>query len=180
MERMLTQFAAAEHEAKADLFGSLGIDWKLLALQTIAFLILLFILRKWVYPPLVAMLEKREKDLRTAENAAKSARENADKTEKMINETMRKARAEASDIVKTAREEAAGVVEAANKKASEKADALVAAAKDEIAQEVAAAKQALHNETLDLVAAASGKVLDEKIDATKDAKLIERAVKEAK
>ena len=65
METILTQFASAEAHAaeKADLFSSLGIDWKLLILQTVAFLILLVILRKWVYPPLAAMLDKREKDM---------------------------------------------------------------------------------------------------------------------
>ena len=113
MERLVTQFASAEAHAadKADLFGSLGIDWKLLILQSVAFLILLFVLSKWVYPPLAAMLDKREKDLRTAEKAAKSARENADKTEKMINASMRKARAEARDIVASARNEATEIVE---------------------------------------------------------------------
>ena len=109
MEKILTQFAATE--AKADLFSSLGIDWKMLILQTIAFLILLVILRKWVYPPLVAMLDKREKDLLAADKAAKSARENADKAEKMTNELMRKARGEANEIVAAAREEAAKLAE---------------------------------------------------------------------
>ena len=64
MEILLTQFAAAEaHAEKADLFGSLGIDWKLLVLQTIAFLILLAILRKFVYPPLVAMLPRVDRSI---------------------------------------------------------------------------------------------------------------------
>ena len=154
MERLVTQFASAEAHAadKADLFGSLGIDWKLLILQSVAFLVLLFVLSKWVYPPLAAMLDKRDKDLRTAEKAAKSARENADKTEKMINASMRKARAE-------------GIIEAA---------------RTEIAGEVAAARQALHNETLQLVAEATGTLVNEKLDAKKDGKLIEKALKEAR
>ncbi len=177
MEKILTQFAATE--AKADLFSSLGIDWKMLILQTIAFLILLVILRKWVYPPLVAMLDKREKDLRAADNAAKSARENADKTEKMTNELMRKARGEANEIVAAAREEAAKVVEEAGAKATAKSEVIVKQAQDEIAKEVEAARKALHNETLDLVAEATGKVLGEKVDAKADAKVIAAAVKEA-
>lgn len=179
MEKILTQFASAE-PAKADLFGSLGIDWKVLILQTIAFLILLAILRKWVYPPLAAMLEKREKDLRAADKAAKSARENADKAEKMTNELMRKARVEASDIVAAAREEAAMVVEDAGAKAVAKSEAIVKAAQDEIAKEVENARKTLHNETLELVAEAAGKVLGEKIDAKIDAKVIAAAVKEAR
>ncbi len=182
MERLVTQFANAEAHAaeKADLFGSLGIDWKLLILQSVAFLILLFVLSKWVYPPLAAMLDKREKDLRTAEKAAKSARENADKTEKMINASMRKARAEARDIVASARNEAAEIVEAAAKKAEARAEGIIEAARTEIAGEVAAARQALHNETLQLVAEATGTLVNEKLDAKKDGKLIEKALKEAR
>lgn len=180
METILTQFASAEAHAaeKADLFSSLGIDWKLLILQTVAFLILLVILRKWVYPPLAAMLDKREKDMRTAEKAAQSARDNADKAEKMTNELMRKARAEASDIVAAAHEEAASVVEQAAAKATAKSETIVSAAQAEIAKEVEQVKKALHNETLELVAEATGKVLNEKVDAKTDATLIATAVKE--
>ena len=49
---------------KTDLFSSIGIDWKLLALQTLAFLILLWFLKKFVYPSLVAMLDKREAQIK--------------------------------------------------------------------------------------------------------------------
>ena len=182
MESVLTQFAAADAHAaeKADLFSSLGIDWLMMLLQTIAFLILLFVLSKWVYPPLVAMLDKRDKDLRTAEKAAKSARDNADKTEKMINEMMRKARIEAQETVAAAQQEATRVVDEATKKAQTKAEATVKAAQAEIASEVAAAKQALHDETLSLVAEATGALIQEKLDVKKDSKLIEKALKEAR
>lgn len=180
METILTQFAATETHEKADLFSSLGIDWTLLLLQTIAFLILLFVLGKWVYPPLVAMLDKRDKDLRTAEKAAQSARDNADKTEKMINEMMRKARIEAQETVAAAHKEAVRLVEEATDKAEARADGLVAAARTEIASEISAAKKALHDETLQLVAEATGTLVQEKIDAKKDSKLIEKAIKEAR
>ena len=50
--------------------------------------------------------------------------------------------------------------------------------KDEIAKEVLDAKKALQSETLDLVARATGKVLDETVDAKKDSALIARAIKE--
>lgn len=179
MERIVTQFATAPG-GQADLFGSLGIDWKLLILQTVAFLILLAILRKWVYPPLVAMLDKREKDMRTAEKAAQSARDNADKAEKMTNELMRKARAEASEIVQAAREEASQVVSQAADKAKAKAEAIVQAAQDDIAKEAANARQALRDETLKLVAEAAGTVLGRQVDAKLDAKVIAAAVKEAR
>lgn len=179
MEKILTQFANSGASEKADLLGSLGIDWTLLSLQTVAFLILLFVLRKFVYPPIMEMLIKREKDLRAADLAAKSAKENADKAEEMTAEMMRKARAEANKIVTSAREEAAEAIEDATKKAAVKSEALIKEAHDKIAQEVANAKKELHNSTLELVAEATGKVLGEKLDTKKDAKLISTALKEA-
>ena len=171
MEKILTQFANSGASEKAGLFDSLGIDWALLAFQTVAFLILLFVLHKFVYPPMMEMLVKREKDLK--------AKENADKAEEMTAEIMRKARAQASDIVASAREEATEVVEEAAKKATAKSEALIKEAHNTIAQEIENAKKDLHNSTLELVAEATGKVLGEKIDAKKDTKLISEALEEA-
>ena len=65
MNQLLIQLASAPAE-KSDLFSSIGIDWKLLALQTVAFLVLLWILKKWVYPPIAAMLDKREAAIEAA------------------------------------------------------------------------------------------------------------------
>ena len=179
MEKILTQFANSGASEKAGLFDSLGIDWALLAFQTVAFLILLFVLRKFVYPPMMEMLVKREKDLKAADAAAKSAKENADRAEEMTAEMMRKARAQASDIVASAREEATEVVEEAAKKATAKSEALIKEAHNTIAQEIENAKKDLHNSTLELVAEATGKVLGKKIDAKTDTKLISEALEEA-
>ena len=180
MEYLLTQFAVAETAEKADLFGSIGIDWRMLVLQLIAFLILLAILKKWVYPPLVAMLDKREKELRASAEAAREASQAAADAEAKTAALLKEARAEASDIVATAREEATATVEAAGTKAIEKADAIVAAARHDIAKEVESARKALHNETLELVATASSVVLGEKVDAKTNAKLIEKSLGAAK
>lgn len=179
MNQIVTQFAAA-HGEKADLFQSLGIDWKLLALQTVAFLILLAILKKWVYPPLVAMLDKREAELKASAKAARTAQKEAEAAEAKTAALLKEARAEAGAIVAAARDEAAEVVEVAHQKAAEKADALVKAAQQDIAKEVEMAKKALHAEAVELVATATGVVLGQKVDAKTDASLIQSAVKEAK
>ena len=179
MNSVITQFANAEAAQKADLFSSLGIDWTLLVLLTIAFLVLLVILRKWVYPPLVAMLDRREKALKQSSEAAQVAKTEAENAEKKTAELLKQARSEAGDIVTTAREEAANIVDEAQSKAVDKAKALVESAHDDIAKEIESARKMLYNETLELVAEATGKVLGEKIDAKKDTKLISEALEEA-
>ena len=176
MDQLFTQFAAE----KAGLFESIGIDWKLLVLQTIAFLLLLWILKRFVYPPLVAMLDRSEDKAKAAEKAATEAEKKANNSLQQVGEMLTKARAEANDIVEAAREQAADVADEATKRATEKADALVKQAHDDITKEVEAAKKSLYNETLGLVADATGAVLREKVDQKRDETLIERAVEGAK
>lgn len=179
MKNILINFAATSSE-KQDLFGSLGINWQLLLLQTIAFLILLFILRKWVYPPLVNMLDRREEAVRASADAAMEAEKQAAEAEARTAELLDEAKKEASEIVATARDEAARSADETHRKAEAKAEAMLKSAKDELNKEIEAAKKDLKDETLDLVALATGKVLEEKVDAKKDSALISKALKEAK
>ena len=180
MEHILIQFASAGVAEKQDLFGSLGINWQLLILQTIAFLILLAILKKFVYPPLSSMLDKREDAIRASADAAMEAERHAAEAEARAAELIEEAKKEAAEIVATARDEAAETSDATVKKAENKAEALVNSAREEMAKELAGAKAALKSETIELVALATGKILDEKVDARKDSALIEKALKGTK
>src|SRR3989344_8153511 len=57
----------------ADLFHQLGVDWKLLLSQAVNFAILLFVLTRFVYRPLLKIMKERrdviEKGLKGAEEA---------------------------------------------------------------------------------------------------------------
>lgn len=178
MKYILLQFANASG-GESDLFGSLGINWKMLLLQLVAFLILLAILKKWVYPPLVTMLDKRDAQIRESAELAQSAKKEAEAAGEKTAKLLKEARKEATDIVTTARDEATNIVETAHTKAADRANALIETARGEITSEVEAAKKALYNETLELVAEATGTILKEKVDTKADAALIEQAVKEA-
>lgn len=176
----LLYMAATDTTQSTDLFSSIGINWKLLILQTIAFLILLWFLKKFVYPPLVAMLDKREAEIAMAAAAAREAQNQANKSEEATKKLLAEARAEAKDIVATAKDEASAMVADAETKSKAQAEHIVAAAHDEIAKEVIAAKKALHNETIDLVAAATEKVVGKTVNANVDTKVIETSLKESK
>lgn len=178
MEKILTQFAVAE-TGKPDLFGSLGIDWRMLAMQLVAFLILLFILRKWVYPPLVAMLDKRDANLRESAEAAEAAKEQAEAAGSEAAKLIKQAKKDAAEIVNDAKSQASQIAADSDKKAKERAERIVASAHDDITREVANAKKALHNETLELVALATEKVAGKVVTKSVDEKSITAAVKEA-
>ena len=180
MKHILTYFANTEATSeKADMFVSLGIDWKMLLLQTIAFLILLWFLKKYVYPALLSMLDKHDEEVNAAYKAAKIAEEKAATAESKIDTMLTEARAEAKDIVATAKKEANAMVADAEEKGRATADQLIASAHAEISQEVLAAKKALHNEAADLVVLATKKVVGDAMDAKLDKDVINTAIEES-
>jgi F-type H+-transporting ATPase subunit b len=181
VEKIFYLFASTEagEEASGGIFGSLGIDWKVLLLQAIAFGILVFILAKWVYPPILAMLDRREKLIEDSVKAAKEASAKSEKAEAEIAKQLKEARQEAAEIVETSRKESQEMLLNAETDASKRADAIVASARAQLDRDVEAARKTLREDTIELVAMATGKITRSKVDATADAKLIKEAIKDA-
>lgn len=177
MATPFVQFASSE-AAQADLFGSLGIDWKLLLVQTVAFLVLLWFLGKFVYPALSRSMDKREEDLEAANKAAIEASKLAAKSKDETERLLKKARSEAKEIVATAKTEADDMRTQAEARAREQAERTITGAQEEIAREVIAAKKALHNETVELVTLATEKVVGNVLSDSLDKKAIKDVLKE--
>ena len=176
MASFIAQFASAEAEGSSDILTGLGINWQLVIFQIIAFLLLVFILGKWVFPIFFKIIDKRQEAIEASNKAAVEASKHAEKAQSEIDKMLKEARTEAKDIVTTAKEEATAMVEAAEAKGKANAEHIVAEAHDSIAKEVIAAKKALHNETIELVAAATEKVVGNAVDAKVDAKVIKTAL----
>jgi F-type H+-transporting ATPase subunit b len=176
----LRTFAAETADANGGLFGALGIDWRLLTLQIVAFLILVWVLGKFVYPWLMKSVDERQANIEAASKAAQKAEEAAAETQEETAKLLAQARKEAAEIVSTAKLEAAELSSTSEKKAKATAEKIVADAHEQLDKDVAAAKRELHNETLELVALATGKVVGKTFEAKADKSLITDALKEAK
>lgn len=171
---------AASGESSGDLLGALGIDGKLLLLQTAAFLVMVFILGKFVYPYLIKAIEDRRQTIEDSAKNAKQAEEQLKDVEQKVAQIIRKARTEASDLVTHGQKEATSIVEAAEDKAVKRAEHIVAEAQAQMDNELNAAREALKKDTAELVARATEQIIKQKIDAKKDAQLITAALEEAK
>lgn len=174
---ILTLFAATE-EASGDLLGALGIDVSMLIFQTIAFLILVWLLGKYVYPIFMKVVDDRQAAIESSTQAAVDAEKKAAEAKESVDKLMKQARKEAGEIVTTAKEEAAAALDAAEAKSKVQAERIVADAHDQIEKDIVAAKKALHNETLALVALATEKVVGKTVTERVDNDLIARSVKE--
>ena len=171
---------AATPEASSDLFSALGIDWRLLILQIVAFLILVFLLGKFVYPWLMKQVDERQDAIEAAAKAAIEAQASAAESKEEVEALMAKARSEAAEIVDTAKLEASQMLTSSEEKARTTAEKIAAEAKANIEKSIEAAKRELHDETLELIALATEKVIHTKLDKKADAALIVSALKESK
>jgi F-type H+-transporting ATPase subunit b len=160
----------------SELLTKLGIDYKLLIAQIINFLVLLFVLWKFAYKPVLAMLEKRtkkiEKGLADAEEAGKKLEESEEKQK----EILKVARAEAKKIVEKAREQAEKSKSEIAAEAKGHAEKIIADAKAEIEREKQKTIAEIKSEIGGLVVAATEKVVGEKMDSEKDKRLIEETL----
>lgn len=179
MTGVFTQFSAAEASAGNPIAG-LGIDGTLLVFQLIAFLILVVILGKFIFPVFIRIVEKREKLIEESTQAAVHAEKNAADAEENIKRMLVDARKEAADIVTTAKDESTAMIAHAETKARENAQHIVDQAHESIEKDIAKAKKDLHNQTIDLVTLATKKVVGSAVDAKVDEKLILSALKESK
>ena len=177
MEVLLT-FAAAEVESQGGL-GALGINLQSFIFQLVTFVIVLVLLRKFVYGRLVDTLEARRKAVLDSLAQADESAKQLEETEKKVATLIKEARGEAENIVAVAHKEATKMVEDAEEKAVKRAQHIVENAEARLAQDVVEAQAKLRKETAVLVAAATEKVLRQKLDNKTDKDLIEAALKEA-
>jgi F-type H+-transporting ATPase subunit b len=170
--------AHAAAEASPGLLQALGIDWKLFVAQGIAFLILVGILGKFVYPALIKAIDSRREAIEAGLKEAKEGQEALEKAEAKVGELLATARREADDILARTHQEAASVVAEAETKAKTRAEQIVAEARGQLELDVAKAREALKKDTIELVALATERVVGEKLDASKDAELVKKALAE--
>ena len=170
---------AAHTEASGDLFASLGINWQMLIFQMLAFIILVLLLGKFVFPVLIKAVDDRQAKIEEAGKAAENAEKKAEAAEAKIEETMKTARKEAADIVSTAKTEATQMIEKAESQAKSRSERIVAEAQEGLQKDVLAARKTLEKDTINLVKKAAGLavagVADEKLDTALVKKSVEGA-----
>ena len=161
----------------SELLTKLGIDWKLLIAQIVNFLVLLFVLWKFAYGPVLAMLDKRQKKIEKGLKDADEAHKKLAESEEKQKEILRKARTEAKDIVEKAYIQAEKSKSEIAGEAKKQSDKIIANAKDQIEQEKNKMITEVKSEIGSLVVAATEKIIGEKMDSEKDKKLIEESLK---
>jgi len=178
MQDML--IVASTSESNPGLLQALGIDGKLLVEQAIAFLILVAILGKFVYPALVKAIDARREQIEAGMKEAKQAEEALVQAEAKVAELIADARKEADEVIARSQQEATAMVADAEEKAKARSEQIVADARTQLEVDIRKAREALKTDTIELVALATERIVGEKLDAKKDANLIKEALSQEK
>ena len=144
----------------ADTFGW---NWKLFLSQVISFCIVAFLLRRFAYKPILAVLEDRRRKIEEGQLNAEKIRKELAEAEKRYQEIVAKANADAQRMIDEARESSAHVAERKQQEAIAAAEQILAKAKQAAALEHERQMQTLKRElgrlVVDTTAKVTGKVL---------------------
>lgn len=159
------------------LIGTFHIDYKILIAQIVNFTIVLFVLYKFAYGPLLKVMTDRTKKIEKGIKDAEEARKKLEETEVKEKAVLSEARREAQAIIDTAEKTALKNKEELLSEAKKKSDEIVINTQKQLEEEKKKMMGEIKSEIADLVVAATGKVIDEKLDEKRDKELIEKAIK---
>lgn len=171
----LTTFGA---ESSAEGLGALGINGRVFIIQLITFTLAYFVLRRFAFKPILKVLNERRDTIENGVKLGEQMRKEQAELEKTVAKELAAARTKADSILAEADASAREAIRDAEDKAQAKAAIIVKEGQDRGEQEVVRARKALEKELVGLISDATEAIIDEKVDATKDAKLIDRALKE--
>jgi F-type H+-transporting ATPase subunit b len=155
-----------------------GWNWKLFLSQIISFCIVAFLLRRFAYKPILAILEDRRRKIEEGQlNAEKIGKQLAE-SEKRYQEILSKADADAQKMIDEARESAAHLSERKQQEAITAAEQIITKAKEAAALEHERQMQALKRELGHLVIETTAKVTGKVLTADDQKRLQEEAARQ--
>lgn len=148
-----------------ELIHKLGIDWKLLIAQIINFAVLLFVLYRFAYKPILELLDKRSKTIEKGIHDAKAAEERLQAIEKTRQEKMAETARACGKLFEEAKSQAEAVKKDIVATANSQSEDLLRRARLQIEEEKVKMVQEVKAEVAAFIVNATGKILEREFSA---------------
>ena len=161
----------------SSILGTLGLDLNKFIGQLVDFAIVVLVMWRWVYAPLLKMMDKRSAEIEKGLSDAQSARQQVEYAKTETENILQAARAEAHAMIEEARVQAETSRKDKMTQTRNEIEKIAVEAKQQIRSEREAAFDALKGDIAMMIAAATQKVaagMDEK----QQKQLIDRAIKD--
>ena len=142
----------------------------------LTFLVLVALLAKFAWGPLLKALEERQESIRKSLDEAQRARVELEQVQQESARIVAQARVEAEDVISRSRADAERLREDLKQKARSEAEGIVKNAERQIQLETARAVRQIRNEAIDLSVMIASKVLQRNISKEDNERLIEEAL----
>ena len=144
-----------------------------LIVQIVAFLILIWILKRFLWGPLMAVMDDRKKRIADGIAAAEQGRKELEEAEVRVAEAIEEARRRATEIIDNSNRRAREIVDAARVEAEGERTRELERARTEIEQSARQARESLRGEFARISAAAAGRILERELDPKAHAALVD-------
>jgi len=156
--------------------GITDINPGLTLLTGITFLVLLVVLGKFAWGPIVKMLVERERTIRDAIESAKKERAEAERLLAEQKQALQVAQREAAELAKRNAQEVEKLRVELTDRARKEADELVATARRQVAEEISKARAELKGMVVDLAIDAAARLVKANLDDKAQRALVEEYI----
>ncbi len=144
----------------------------------LTFLVLLGLLKKYAWGPLLNALESRQEMIRKSLDDAEQAKQELVKVQQESVAIVAKARVEADAIISSSRTDAANLRDELRRQAKVEAEQILKNTERQIQQETERAMSQIHHEAIDLSVSIASKLIQRNLTKEDNEELIEDALKQ--
>lgn len=159
-------------------FNDFGLNWQLVAAEIINFIIIFYILKRYLYPPLFKVLKKRQDLAKESIEQSEKSRKALEKAQAEEKAIIKKAQTAANEILKDARDQSIVLIQEAEETAKKQTQRMIQEAKSQIAIETEEAEKRLSEHVSNLSMEILRKSVSNIFSDEEQSKIIKKAVKE--
>ncbi len=162
----------------AELAGKFGIDIQLIIAQIVNFGLVVFLLYKFAFKPVIKTMDERQQKISDGLQYAEEMKSKLSEAEKTHAETLKQAQQEAQEILVEARKQSKEYFEQQTQEATSKVEAMLEKGREANERERNKMLSEVRQEVAHLVVQATGKVLRKELSDDEKSRYNESAAKE--
>ena len=155
----------------------MNINATLLA-QAVVMIVFVAICWRYIYPPILSVMQEREKKISDGLEAAKKADDSLEEAKLAFDKELNQAKAEAAEILEKANARASSIVGDASAKAEAEAEKIMASASTAIENETNKAKEELRQQMSDIIIDTTQKILGDENSKEKHEDILKKAAED--
>ena len=146
--------------------------------QAIAFILFVWFCMKYVWPPIMDAIEKRQKEIADGLSSAERAKKDLDLAQANATDQLKKAKADAQVIIEQANKRKAQIIDEAKVEAEQERNKIVAQAQAEIDAERKRAREELRKQVATMAIAGAEKIIERSVDEAANSDIVDKLVAE--